>query len=721
MRWIYNDYLNILSTEAAYPEEWTIECWFFPKNTDGNQVLFSKEGLFEAGFNGDQFKFVWTDGNSETYENLLTIASAKWHHIAISYDRSDQLLRFHLHDENGELGIKDQSVSADHPPLESELLIGAAAAKTPGRFFTGKLAEVRFWDAALSAAAVTSNYRQNLLGWEAYLLGYWPLNEGSGDNLKEFSQIVANGAIIAGLENAAEKWQAETPPLDFTESSIQLDGRDDHVILPDSAQFSLDRDFTVEALIKPADLESDILQPVLGSSSPQSADKDNQALCIGIKSGHPFISFFNNDFHPAIELEADWHHITWQYDAARQTMRIIVDQLPAQTDTASHAPFRGSGNLYIGRWQDWDDTAQAYNSHHFNGFISEVRIWNSLRTEAEVRESQTQRLNGDEETLAGYWVFDDVYRSLLTSKVSQDNNLYFMAREFGKVQNTPEWQDINDHPLLSNHLNREAFSFDGGLQYLAADGVQLSGSSFTLEAWVKHQQDASGVNNPILWKGKRTSSSTQTDFELRVTDTRMIEFRYRQTEDAPDAPLKVVTSSAAISADIFTHVAVIIESAAIRLYINGTKRGDAAISPLANQGNILLLGRSEADAVPEHFKGQLQELRLWDTLRSVSEIKSAMHLPLADPLQLPLAGYWPLAVLQSDETSPDLSANSNNMQLGGLVDARKPSVGAISTSASEFFSAGPAGSAASESQKLTGLSHSGLQRKYTRESFSKNH
>ena len=336
------------------------------------------------------------------------------------------------------------------------------------------------------------------------------------------------------------------------------------------------------------------------AARPNRQIKTNQALCLGIKSGRPYFSFFNNDFHPAIELTADWQHITWQYEAATETVRIIVDQLPAQVDEGGHSQFAGSGELYIGRWQDWDDSAGEYTSHHFSGFISEVRIWNSFRSEADVRSTQNQRLNGDEDTLAGYWVFDDVYRSLLTSKTVQDDNLYFVVREFSEDQITPQWQDVDNHPLLAEHLPLEAFAFDGGLQYLATEGVQLSDSAFTLEAWVKTQNEDSNKNTPILWRGKRTGSG-RTDFELRVKSDRKVEFRYRQAADPSGADLNVLTSSSAIPLNTFAHVAVIVETTEVRIYINGVKKGGASATTLENRGEILLVGRSEAETDPEQF------------------------------------------------------------------------------------------------------------------------
>lgn len=47
-------------------------------------------------------------------------------------------------------------------------------------FFEGQLAEVRFWRGARTPEQIAANYNRRLFGNEPDLLGYWPLNDGSG-------------------------------------------------------------------------------------------------------------------------------------------------------------------------------------------------------------------------------------------------------------------------------------------------------------------------------------------------------------------------------------------------------------------------------------------------------------------------------------------------------------------------------------------------------------
>ena len=48
------------------------------------------------------------------------------------------------------------------------------------RYFKGDLAEVRLWNRALDPSEIQAKMQQSLIGNEPGLVGYWPLNDGSG-------------------------------------------------------------------------------------------------------------------------------------------------------------------------------------------------------------------------------------------------------------------------------------------------------------------------------------------------------------------------------------------------------------------------------------------------------------------------------------------------------------------------------------------------------------
>ncbi|MGB3268248.1 MAG: hypothetical protein WBA89_30370, partial [Microcoleus sp.] len=70
-------------------------------------------------------------------------------------------------------------------------------AEARDEYFHGQLAEIRIWSKARTAAAIQAGKSYRLVGDEPNLVGYWPLNEGSGTMVYDKSSH-ANHGIIHG-------------------------------------------------------------------------------------------------------------------------------------------------------------------------------------------------------------------------------------------------------------------------------------------------------------------------------------------------------------------------------------------------------------------------------------------------------------------------------------------------------------------------------------------
>jgi hypothetical protein len=98
--------------------------------------------------------------------------------------------------------------------------VNAAGALTPDRItigtgFRGRIADVRFWGVARSSTEVAANRVQRLTGAEADLIGYWPLNEGSGQTLNNAVSGGSDGVLglTASQESADPAWSSDGPPI----------------------------------------------------------------------------------------------------------------------------------------------------------------------------------------------------------------------------------------------------------------------------------------------------------------------------------------------------------------------------------------------------------------------------------------------------------------------------------------------------------------------------
>ncbi len=93
----------------------------------------------------------------------------------------------------------------------------------------GRLAEVRIWSVARSAAEIVSAMNRELLGTETGLLRYLPLDEGSGTACFDKKQP---GVVGASAKIFGQAQRLVSAPPETTHGCIVLDGSGDYVELP---------------------------------------------------------------------------------------------------------------------------------------------------------------------------------------------------------------------------------------------------------------------------------------------------------------------------------------------------------------------------------------------------------------------------------------------------------------------------------------------------------
>lgn len=89
--------------------------------------------------------------------------------------------------------------------------------------------------------------------------------------------------------------------------------------------------------------------------------------------------------------DTDWHHVAGTYDGFN--MNLYVDGDLKSTNTASMSNTTNNITFGARRGQSW----------FTNGKLDEIRIWESVRTQAEISDHRYLELNGNETNLVGYW------------------------------------------------------------------------------------------------------------------------------------------------------------------------------------------------------------------------------------------------------------------------------------------------------------------------------
>jgi VCBS repeat-containing protein len=158
----------------------TLEGWVnWDGSTTGNQIPFYNGSGSTAGF-GPIGEFLAPglmeisilSGGVDVHRTNVSIAANQWHHIALT--RLNGTISLYL---DGALaatsnqGVNPITTADDaNPNNVDSTYIGPS----------GSIAEVRVWNVARSGAEIAASMSSTLTGDETGLVGYWPLNDGSG-------------------------------------------------------------------------------------------------------------------------------------------------------------------------------------------------------------------------------------------------------------------------------------------------------------------------------------------------------------------------------------------------------------------------------------------------------------------------------------------------------------------------------------------------------------
>lgn len=183
---------------TATLSDWTFETWF-KSTTAGGTIVSAGGGALSLqllpGSNLIRFQIA-----GQQFEASLTNLAGSWQHVALVHQSGNQAT---LMVE----GIEVYTVAARDNIEVSQLTLGAG--------FAGKLAEVRLWQAARTRTQIETNRGSRLYSAIGGLLGYWQLDEGSGQTLYNGGASAVSGTL--GSSTAAEAsdpaWSSDGPPL----------------------------------------------------------------------------------------------------------------------------------------------------------------------------------------------------------------------------------------------------------------------------------------------------------------------------------------------------------------------------------------------------------------------------------------------------------------------------------------------------------------------------
>lgn len=338
-----------------------------------------------------------------------------------------------------------------------------------------------------------------------------------------------------------------------------------------------------------------------------------------------------------------WTHVAASYSTSTNTWKLYINGVLDQSLAlgASYTPQSLSNvNTCIG--SAFNSTGAT--SGFFNGKIDEVRIWNIERTGAEILANYNTELTSGT-GLACRWGFNDA------SGVTGTN----------AIAGAPEVQ-LNNSPIWKPgfNFNKSLLDFNGTSGYVTfGSAASLNTTTFTLEAWI--MIEGAGVTTttssaggggfegatavvPLVTKGRgeaETPANINMNYFMGLVGNKLA----ADFEEAAGLNHSVV-GTATIPLNTWTHVAATYEpvTAVWNLYINGVldKTLDIGTNILPASTSIqhagVGTGLTSTGAAAGFFNGKIDEVRIWNVVRSASQIVENYNAELTSGTGL--LGRW---------------------------------------------------------------------------------
>ena len=310
------------------------------------------------------------------------------------------------------------------------------------------------------------------------LVGYWSMDEGSGNVINDQS----------GNRNNSTVYSSTTPAASWVDGklgkALSFDGVDDKVTITNDVNSYLNMTSGSVSLW---------YKSVAGAAAGDSLfdfNYNGDGLSIFFNTSHTlnfshradYGSWYSEYFEiPDITTDTAWHNVTatWNVNGGSETMTFTLDGVRKANNNAIATPASYGGTAYLG-----NDGGLNY----YAGTIDEVRIYNRALSAGEVTRlynlTKPKILSASDSGLVGYWSFDEGSGNKVGDMSGRGND--------GIASGSPAW---------INGRRGKALNFNGTNQYVGAgQNSTLSNiAPLTASAWI-YPTDVSATSRAIIAK-----------------------------------------------------------------------------------------------------------------------------------------------------------------------------------------------------------------------------
>lgn len=359
-------------------------------------------------YSGSGFKIIGRDGagGGATAEYTHTLTPNTWYHVG--FTRTGTTTKLYV---NGVL--RDTTTNAENGVTVGDTLI---IGNLPSRGFAwdGNIAMLHIWDSVLTDGNFSSLYNSGdpinpTTIASGNVIAAFPFEEGTGTDTEDISTNGNDGVLTNG-----PTWSTDVPVYVFNRYSVDFDGIDDYMSVPDSNDLSFgnastDSAFSISAWIKNDSIGATqrIVTKASSTSSIEYMFTINGSNQLGLylydgSSGNRIGATTNVALSSGV-----WYHVVATYDGngANTGINLYVD-----TNTGTRS--LDSAGSYVAMHNTSDPVrvgSLSYTSQYFDGKIDGVAIFNYELSAANVSTIYNSGEVGDISSLSpvAHWRMGD--------------------------------------------------------------------------------------------------------------------------------------------------------------------------------------------------------------------------------------------------------------------------------------------------------------------------
>jgi hypothetical protein len=375
--------------------DFTVEFWaYVPSLAAGNHEFLSQgtvgSGAFYIGYDGS--------GNIRVGDNWMAtgvpVPLGSWFHLAVTYFAATTTANLYINDVI-------QATNTTFPALVAGGSNFAVGAQTDGtELMQAEMDELNVWSVARTQASIKGSWLKGLNPADptfTNVIAYYQMNEGSGTTLDNISNTSGLNGTITGTVTGST-WASS--PIQWGVNGLAFDGvSDDKVVVPPNALWDGLSSATIEMNVNPGTNAGNAdFFGVRGVQGGISATKFNFFLT------NFSVGMWNGSAQSAVGATltpGTWYHLSFVVDGAQDTTGVFMDgvyigQIPLSFGATTGLP------VVMGLSQNPGSDAEFYT-----GSLDEVRIWNTMLTQAQIQGFMSEGLVGNEPNLVALWNFDE--------------------------------------------------------------------------------------------------------------------------------------------------------------------------------------------------------------------------------------------------------------------------------------------------------------------------